>query len=431
MADNNHRGPITSMGALEDTNATTGTTSLVQVSPLDGPSIFYQDTVLADIRQVPFPKDGTLPGRAQGFASGANLWLCDAIPQKGSTTLISATQLATTTGSTLPLATTASAGTAGNCSLAFGVPIIPVGTTVATTAAIAIDFGFTTGTTATNSTSVVVVDNSLFHLGQWVVVGNVGNSTASRSLIAQIQSTSGTTTIYISPAAVTGLANVPIGQANLYGSDLIALGTQFGPQTASANAHAFGGAMRAGVARVMNPRETLARNISMAFSTSGTYSAVVSGWDVWGNPMTEIISLSAQSTGAGKRAFKYIGSITNGTASTVGLSFGLGDTFGFPVRIDEYEQTDIFWNGSQMTNNNGFTAATLVAQTGTSGDVRGTIQISTSILTGVLATSISSIASNGTGRLAIIGNIGVWNTVAGSPNNVVPMFGLAQSTATS
>ena len=59
MADSNFRGPLASMGSLEDTNATTGTTSLVQISPFDGPSICYQDMAVPDIRSVPFAKDGT------------------------------------------------------------------------------------------------------------------------------------------------------------------------------------------------------------------------------------------------------------------------------------------------------------------------------------------------------------------------------------
>ena len=427
MADSNFRGPVTSMGAMEDANATTGTTSLVQVSPFDGPSLFYQDSAIPDIRTIPFAKDGTLPARVRGFLSGANIWACDAIPQARGSTLIAAAQVATNAVA-ISLVTAGVSGTASMASIAVGVPIIPVGTTVATTAAIAIDFGFTTGTTVANSTSITVVDNTLFSQGQWIIVGNVGNSSASRSLVTQVQSTSGTTTIFVSPTPATALSNVPIGQANLADAGLTALGTQFGPTTATANAHSFGGAFAAGLARVINPRETLSRNISMQLTTSGTYSAVVSGWDVWGNPMTEIISLSSQTTGAGKRAFKYISAITSGTSSTDPVAFGLGDTFGMPFRVDEWEQTDVFWNGSAMTNNNGFTAATLVAQTGTSGDVRGTVQISTAILTGVLATAVSAVASNGTGRLAIVCNIGAWNQIAATPNNVVPMFGLAQFT---
>ncbi len=197
------------------------------------------------------------------------------------------------------------------------MPIIPVGTSVVTTAAIAIDFGFTTGTTVANSSTIAVIDNTLFKVGQWLVVGNVANTSGSKSLISQVQSiaTANTTTITVAPSPATGLASVPIGQANLYDAGLLPPATQFGPAAASANAHAFGGAIQAGLARIYNPRETLARNIAIQGLTAGGYSAVVTGWDLWGNPMTEVITLSSATTGAGKRAFKYIGSITSGTSA--------------------------------------------------------------------------------------------------------------------
>ncbi len=309
MAENNTRGPYASMGSLEVQGGTAA-----NIEPMDGPSISYQDTVVPDIRVVPFAKDGTAPGRVPSFASGMNVWGCDNIPQLRTTTQLAASQVATN-AIAVALATVGVAGVASACSIAVGVPIIPIGTSIATFA-IALDFGFTTGTTTASSTSVVVVDNTLFKIGQWIVIGNVGNTAATRSLMTQVQSSSGTTTIFVAPAPATALANVPIGQANLYGSGLLPPATQFGPAAASASAHAFGGAFEAGLARVMNPRETLTRNIVLSLATSGNYSALVSGWDLWGNPMTELITMASQTTVAGKKAFKYLGSIVSGTSST-------------------------------------------------------------------------------------------------------------------
>lgn len=423
MAENNTRGPYASMGSLEVQGGTAA-----NIEPMDGPSVSYQDTVVPDIRFVPFAKDGTAPGRVPTFASGINIWAVDNIPSVRTTTQIAAAQVATN-AIAVALATVGVAGVASVASIAVGVPIIPVGTSVATNV-IAIDFGFTTGTTTTNSTSITVIDNTLFKVGGWYVVGNVGNTAATRSLVTQVQSTSGSAVIFVSPAPATGLASVPIGQANLFGSGLLPPATQFGPAAASANAHSFGGAFDAGLARVMNPRETITRNLVFSLATSGNYSALVSGWDLWGNPMTELVTFAAQTTVAGKKAFKYIGAIVSGTSSTNNISVGLGDTFGFPFRTDEWEQTDIFWNGSAATNSNGFVAPVMTSPaTNTTGDVRGTIQISTAVVTGVLATAVSGVASNGTSRLAIVNNIGVWNQIFGTPLNTVPMFGVAQSTA--
>lgn len=426
MADSNFRGPVNAMGALEVDAAT------ASVLPLDGPSMFYQGVAMPDVRSAPFAKDGFRPGQQPAFLA-TGFWAVDNIPQLRNTSLIATTQVGTA-ATALPLATAQVAGLASAANIACGVPIIPIGTTVATVAALALDFGFATGTTVAASTTVVVVDNRYFAVGQWIIIGGAGNAAATRSHIAQVASiaTANITTITISPAAITAIANAPIGQGNLFGDNIVTLGTQFGPATASANAHSFGGAFLAGLAKVFNPREMLARNISLQSVTAQTLSGILSGWDLWGNPMTELLSLSAQTTMAGKKAFKYISSFTPGTGSAGGtqaFSLGLGDTFGFPLRSDEWEQADVCWNGSAMTNNNGWTAATVTPATSTTGDVRGTVEISTAILTGVLATSVSAIASNGTSRLTIFQHLGVWNQIAGTPVNAIPMFGVAQSTA--
>lgn len=427
MADTNFRGPVNSMGALEVDAAT------ASVQPMDGPSLFYQGNASPDIRSAPFAKDSFRPGQQAAFVSGMSVWSCDNIPQKGTTTALAAAQVGTA-ALAVALATVAVGGTASVAALTVGVPIIPLGTTVVTYV-IALDFGFTTGTTVANSTTVTVVDNTVFHQGQWLIVGGAGNSAGTRSLVTQVQAiaTANLTTITISPAAATGISNTCIGQGNLFASGLLPPGTQFGPAAASASAHSFGGAFSAGLARVMNPRETLARNISLTGATSvASYSCIVSGWDVWGNPMTELISMTT-TTVVGKKAFKYIGSITSGTTTPSGtqtVAFGLGDTFGYPFRVDEWDQTEVTWNGSYASNFNGFSGAVITPASSTTGDVRGTIQLSTAIITGALTTAVSVNATNGTGRMTILQNIGVWNQMYGNPVNPVPMFGVAQSTAT-
>lgn len=426
MADSNFRGPVNSMGALEVDAQT------ASVMPLDGPSLIYQGVAMPDIRSAPFAKDGFRPGQQAGFLT-SGVWTVDNIPQLRNTSLIATTQVGTA-ATALPLATTQVAGLASAANIACGVPIIPIGTTVATVAALALDFGFATGTTAAASTTVVVVDNRVFRPGQWLVIGGAGNAAATRSHICQVASiaTANITTITVSPAVITTIANAPIGQGNLFGDSMVTLGTQFGPATASANAHSFGGAMEAGLAKVFNPRECLARNISIQSVTAQTISGILSGWDLWGNPMTELLSLAAQTVAVGKKAFKYISAFTVGTGSAGGsqaFSLGLGDNFGFPLRADEWEQTEVYWNGSSATNSNGFAPPITTTATSTTGDVRGTMEISTAVLTGVLATAVSAVATNGTGRLAVYQTLGVWNQIAGTPVNTIPMFGVAQSTA--
>lgn len=431
MADSNFRGPINAMGSLAVNAATTA------VEPLDGPSLFYQAAGFPDLRSAPFAKDGFRPGQQPAFV-GNPLILLDNIPQKLATNVIATGQVMTA-ALAVTLVTTQAAGLASAANVAVGVPIVPLGTTVATFAAIAIDFGFTTGTTASNSSTVVVVDSTLFRQGQWIVVGGAANASASRSLITQVMSSPNATTIQVSPVAATTLANVPIGQANLWGSSLLPSATPFGPSAAVPNAHAFGGAIEAGLARVYNPREMLGRTIQIQASTAlvSAYSAIVSGWDAWGVPMTENLTAAAGvTTFMGKKAFKYISSITSGTtnAATQLVSVGLGEAFGFPVRMDAWEYLHISWNGATSTNNNGFVAGVTSPATSSTGDVRGTIMVSTAIITssfaGAIATSFSIATTNGTGRLTVVASIPPMQTVLGTPINQTPMFGVAQSTAT-
>src|SRR5262249_7711252 len=144
----------------------------------------------------------------------------------------------TTTGVALTLVTAQAGTAAGVPVFSPGVPLVPFGKSTATTVA-AIDFGFTTGTTASNSSTVVVTDNTLFSIGQWLVIPGAGAAGVTNSaLITQVASVSGanTTTIFITPVAATALNNNPIGQGNFYGN-LAPIGGQLGQAVAaSANA---------------------------------------------------------------------------------------------------------------------------------------------------------------------------------------------------
>lgn len=427
MANTNFRGPVNSMGSMEVQSGTAATIELQ-----DGPSLFYQGVGVPDPRFFPFNKDSLAPGVIPAFLSGDAIEVIDAVPQAATTTVLSAAQVGTS-ATAVSLATTQVAGIASACQLAVGVPIIPVGTTTVTTV-LALDFGFTTGTTVAASTTVTVVDNTLFKLGQWIIIGGAGNGAAQRSHICQVASisSSNTTTITIAPAAVTAISNAPIGQANLFDSSLLPPGSQLGPAAASANAHSFGGAFAAGLARAYNPRECVARTISLTSVTAVSYSCVVSGWDLYGNAMTEILELTSQTTMVGKKAFKYIGSITSGASSgTQQLSFGLGDTIGFPLRYNFFGKANVAWNNAFAQNSNGINIAVLTAANGTTGDVRGTIQLSTAILTGMVSgTAVSAQATNGTTRLVVIQRLGPMTIINTTPSNTTAMFGVAQGTAT-
>lgn len=432
------------MGSTEDqasgtttvTTANQANTVVANVSPLDGPAMFYQGSGWVDPRGVPFAKDGFRPGQQPAILNITDAFAVDGFPQASGTALVAALQ--TTVGASMALATAQAQNTIpGSAFLACGVPIKPAGTTTITNV-MAVDFGFTTGTTAANSSTVVVYDTTQMYVGQWLVIGGAGNAAGTLSLLTQIQSISSTniTGITVSPVAATAVTNAPIGQGNLFGGDLVALGTQYGPSTAAATDHSV--RMQGGLGRWANPREMIARNIVVwAGTTSATAAYTMTGYDVWGNLMTEKITVpslanrgAAGSTFFGQKAFKYLLSAAIQTASSGSTSIGLGDVFGMPYRADDFSQIDVFWNQSNVPYNktNCFLAAyTTAPSTNTTGDVRGTIQVSTNG-TGVAAPVQTASVSNGTTRLTIVQNVGQWNTLFTTPNNLVPTFGIAQST---
>jgi len=439
MADSNFRGPLNSMGSLEDVNPTvTGTAVVSPIQVTDGPSMFYQGSGFPDIRTAPFTKDVLRPGQQQAFLNITDCFAVDNIPQAASSTTLAALQISTGLTNLALVTATPGGGAPFNgfsvCSIACGVPIVPAGTTVATTANIAIDFGFQTGTTVANSSTVVVADNTQFQPGQWIIIGGAG-ANSSKSLPTQVISvaTANITGITIFPVAITAISNAPIGQANLYGATQLPPAASFGPATVTPTGHEP--TVGAGFSKVLNPKETLARNIQVAFqTTTATTTVEIFGWDIWRNPMTESITIpSANRTSAtsffGAKAFKYISNIAISTTAVGSASVGLGDVFGLPMRADYFPQLEVYWNDSAVNfNSGGFKAAfTTAPSTATTADVRGTLQVSTNGTSTALSVQTAAV-SNGTSRLVIIQNLGVWNTLTGNPNNTVPIFGIAQST---
>lgn len=426
MAETINRGPNVSLGSLLDG----------RIEPFDGPTVDYQGVVTPDPRFSPQPKDGLSPGRVVGFFNSSQFIIVDAIPSSTTTSAIAAAQApSTTAGVALTLVTTVAVTAANVPVFSPGIPIIPTNTTVPVLVS-AIDFGFTTGTTIANSSSVQVTDNTLFTNGQWLVIPGVGSPTVtSKALITQVASISGAnlTTIYISPVAATALVNVPIGQGNLY-SQFLPPGTQFGPAAASANAAEP--YQLAGLSKVFDPRQGVARNIliASAATASGTGSFLVTGYDVYGVPMTEIIQSSgtAATPGTGNKAFKYILSIATFTAGTTGtpanVGVGAGNTLGFNLRNNKWEYLDIFWNGGFTVSNQGWTSAFTGVSTNTTGDVRGTQNVSAAIIASTAGTAFTTgVGFNGVARATINLSVEQNSMLQATPATTKSLFGVTQA----
>ena len=117
--------------------------------------------------------------------------------------------------------------------------------------------------------------------------------------------------------------------------------------------------------------------VTAAASATAT-TATVNGYDSYGFPMTEAITLTAGSQVSGKKAFKYIKSVVlNAADATHAYSVDTTDVFGLPIRSDSFG--DVLVNyASSLTGVTLITAATTyvasdrTAASSTTGDVRGT-----------------------------------------------------------
>lgn len=142
-----------------------------------------------------------------------------------------------------------------------------------------------------------------------------------------------------------------------------------------------------GTIQAFNPADMISRVVSVTSTTSQVVQTfTVNGLDVYGFPVTEVITLSGTSatTTDGKKAFKYISSVTPSvTDGTGSYSVGTTGTVGFPLRSDNWQaaaeyDVSIMSNNALIAANTGYTAAALTTATGATGDVRGTFTLQTS-----------------------------------------------------
>lgn len=409
MTDSAFRGPVSNVGSMLD----------LTVQPEDGPSYAYQGNVIANLRAGAFNKDGIGNARVSAFLDGPEPVTVDGVPSATSTTILAvSTSLASGTAMTL-LSVAPGNTTAGTASHAPGMPFIPFNSSTVQNV-IALDFGFDTGTTTAGNSSIVVRDNTLYTVGQWLAIGGAGNSAKTLSQLTQVASivAGGTTAITVQPAPLGSLTNAPIGSANLWNT-FLPPATQFGPSAPVPNAESIAWAM--GLFRIFNPLQALARNVTVASITSIGGTVTINGFDVHSQQMSETITVAAgTATAVGNKAFKYIASaIPNFTDTTGRYTVGVGNKFGLPFRMDRYEYLAYCWGGINQVNQTGFVGAVLTnPATPTTGDVRGILDVS--------AISVP-LAANGTSRLWVYQKLPLWNSAAGTPINTAPIFGVTQA----
>jgi len=132
-----------------------------------------------------------------------------------------------------------------------------------------------------------------------------------------------------------------------------------------------------------------ARAVSVTLVTGGTPRAfVVSGYDYYGQPMTESITSVAAATTPGKKAFYQISSISVAGATTTAVTVGTTDVIGIPVRVvDAGYLVGVGWANALARDTGTFAQADTATATAITGDVRGTYKPSS--------------ATNGTSRIVL------------------------------
>lgn len=414
MVETIFRGPAYSAGSMFDGRVEGAS---------DGPGLEYQANGFPDPRWFPTRKDGIGPGRVPAFLNSPFTVLVDAIPSSSSTSSIAAAANVAN-GTPMTLTTVAPGGASGVPSMC-QVPLVPFQKGAPVNTALALDFGFTTGNiTAGSATISSIPDSSIFQIGQWICIGGGGNSAKTASIFTQVMTIASATSITVSPAPLGTLTAAPIGSTNLPSGPY----TQPGVTPSGVDPY-----LTAGLARLFNPQEGVARNIQILGVTGGSGgNFVIRGWDIYGNPMSETIAVGAgASTGTGKKAFKYLA--TGNTNATGGIvpqfadahnySAGPGNVAGINLRSIEWEFLNSFYNGAFATSSAAWTVADSTnPATATTGDVRGTINANQ-------GTAPFNAAFDGTKRLMIAMTVRLTDDIYATPLNAVPLFGLPQFTA--
>jgi hypothetical protein len=410
-------GPAVTTGSIGVTGQTNA-----GLNPDAGPNVDFHGSAVLDCRYI--YRNGMPNNRGQitatlNYAYASTL---DAVPSIKSNAIVAAAQtpVVPAGGSvafTLASTNQVSAGTNGN--RAVSIPLVPYvgqasGGTLRASNAVSVmclDPGHTTGTTSTSSAVVTSVgDTRLITLGQYVCIPGAGSAATSPLIARVVAKTStngsgaGTITLDTTPATA--------------GTFPIILMEWRQPTDTTGGASAVWWYYDGAVA-LFDPHSATAR--ALCITTAGTiasgYTVTISGYDVYGVPMTETITVpTSASTVNGKKAFKYVASATlnfsgGGTPGST-ISIGTTDILGLHLKSEFWEYSNIFTNGAFVSANTGWTAAVTTTATATTGDVRGTYALQS--------------ASDGSKRTAFFTSLPARQVLGASYDDVSPLYGVAQ-----
>jgi hypothetical protein len=336
---------------------------------LGGSSLFYAGAGILDPR-APYTY---LPGEAQtaidyGWLGFDNITTLSAVPYSASAAAIVAS--ANPTSATLSLVTSNSSTTGVYYSTSF-----VRADTGATDTVLALDAYASVTGSFSNGVLTITTSTNQMPIGPGMVVlattGTVSQGTAAGTQIVSQLTTTGTYSTVSQGTTGTYQTNGNLTAT----SGTVTLAYQTPAQCAvpcNAQTPSFAN---------WSPMALLGRAVSVTAAASATYAtATVSGYDIYGYPMSEAITITAGSAVNGKKAFKYIKSVvlSGGTADTThAYSVGTADVFGFPLRSDTFGDILVNYATSLVgttlvTSVTGYVPADRTTSSTTTGDVRGT-----------------------------------------------------------
>jgi hypothetical protein len=283
-----------------------------------------------------------------------------------------------------------------------------------------LDFGFTTAniTSGANVLTVPAGAWKYFQAGQPVLVGGAGNAGGTAPLSATVTGpltagtnniAPGTLTITLSANAASTQVAAPVGNAS--------------PVNGGAWPY-----LRAGnTITLYDPSQGISRGTSVTgLASSPAQTFTVRGYDVYGVAMSEVISHPGGAVAAyGKKAFKYIVSVTPSATAAFAYTVGTSDVYGLNVRSDLWEYLNVFVAGAFLVSSTGWTVADpTIPATGSTGDARGTLQIGT---LGPLGSGAAGGPMDGVKRLAAFMSLPVYNAIGANNLNFTSMYGTQQA----
>ena len=368
------------------------------VNPDAGPNIDYQGGAILDPRSVGSAEAAPTAGLVPSFYNAVYVPLLDAVPQA-----LAANRIATSAVGALGAVTLVTAQAAG---VSPNLPLVPFG--VARNAAnvvtvpLTLDFGFCIGGAVGASTAVTLasaLSAKFFYPGQRIAISGAGAG-GTKPLLTTVVSVAGTALV-VADAALTTSATAQIGSLDMGGVTVYPY-------------------QKAGAAALFDATQATARAVSVTTTAAGQLGciATVSGWDIYGMPMTEAITLASAAVANGRKAFKYINTVVMtagaGAIASGNITVGTTDIIGFNLRADFWEYLNIFTNGAFVSVSTGFTLVDATSPaTSTTGDVRGTYALQS--------------ASDGTKRTAIFMSIPQYNAVNATNLNPATLTGVTQA----